>query len=1045
MLGNKENGKSKSNNDNVNDNEKEIKNGEVKIENMDLTEEEELLKNELDDLVDKILNMGFAEESKQSLKTLSEMIKTSASTMTSVPKVLKFLGLSYNRLKEFCDNQIKLEENKEKKSEFLTLLCEIVSILSTTLSDVKERKALNYRIKSRNIEGILNWGQEYIRNIVGELALEYNDRMMSKQEKDGVEKGIVEDTNLEELLKLVKLMIPYQIEKHCELEAIDLLCEVEQIEFILEYISKIDVEQMERMVLYLQQLSNYSISSDEHDLYLRICFELLLSFKRYTWAINIALRLEGQGSRDRVFCVFDKVMQDCKKGENGEKSFCLNMMKQMCFQLARFGSNILVEELHDHLTNRGFLELFNEHELSILENIFSNEQLNKYYSFLAKELDVLEPKTPDEIYKTHLEDGNSGNYSNRSMMVLDTAKQNLASTYVNALVNVGFCTDKLISEDESSSWLYKNKDSGKMAVSASMGVINLWNIDKGLANIDKFQWSDDPFTKAGALIAFGLISVRIKNECDPSFALLSEYINPEEENMIGDNSAGRDEKVNLEKQNEDVKMKDESEKKDDKPDDEKRNNNISIIKTVVPNYTIRMGAILGLGYSYIGTCRNDILELLIPILMDPFSSLECSAISALSLGLVFSGSCNKVIIEAVLDLLLALSLTESSCKGEGDNNENNSENDKKQPQSTSSNNSSPYLDDPLAILYGLCLGLLFLGKRESCEATLDAISVITHQIGLHCKQTIIGCAYTGSGDVLKIQEMQRILIEKTLSRKDKGGEENNGENDEDDESEMSILVSVLNIALISLGEEVGMEMALRALDNVLQYSSVYVRRAVPIGIAALSIGNPKPVIIDTVSKLTHDSDPDVALNAIFALGLISAGTNNARTANLLRQLASYYGKDKHALYAVRISQGMLYMGKGLVTINPIYSDKTLLNPITLISIVSTLNLALRSKTIFYGNYHYLLLTIVPGIMPRYLVTVDGSLSPIQTLVRVGQIVDTVGQAGNPRKITGFQTHNSPVLVGHNEKAEIATDEFVSMSDFIEDIVILERKSESMAE
>ncbi|KAK6588506.1 26S proteasome regulatory subunit S2 (RPN1) [Cryptosporidium xiaoi] len=1039
MSENKENGKFENNKNN----NEEIKNGEVKIENMDLTEEDELLKNEIDGLVENILNMETAEESKKSLEILSEMIKTSASTMTSVPKVLKFLGLNYDRLKEYCDNQIKLEKNKDKKSEFLTLMCEIVSILSTTLSDVKERKALEYRIKSGNIEGILSWGQEYIRNIVGELTLEYNDRMISKQDKDGIEKGFIEDTNLEELLKLVKLMVPYQIEKHRELEAIDLLCEVEQIEFILEYTNKINMEQMERIVLYLQQLSNYSISSDEHDLYLRICFELLLSFKRYTWAINVALRLDGQRSKDRVFCVFDKVIRDFKRSEdkNGEKISCLNVIKQICFQLARFGSNILVEELHDHLTNRGFLDLFDDNELSNLENIFSNEQLSKYYLFLAKELDVLEPKTPDEIYKTHLEDGNSSNYSNRSMMVLDTAKQNLASTYVNALVNVGFCTDKLVSDDESSSWLYKNKDSGKMAVSASLGVINLWNIDKGLANIDKFQWSDDPFTKAGALIAFGLISVRIKNECDPSFALLSEYINPEQESIVDDNLANKDEKMNVEK-GEDVKMSDESETKADKNEDEKRNDNISIIKTLVPNYTIRMGAILGLGYSYIGTCRIDILELLIPILMDPFSSLECSAISALSLGLIFSSSCNKVIIEAVLDLLLTLSLTESFCE-DGSGGKDN-EGDKKSSQGGSASNNSPYLDDPLGILYGLCLGLLFLGKRESCEATLDALSAITHQIGSHCKQTIIGCAYTGSGDVLKIQEMQRILVERTVSKGKKNNDDST-DSDEDDESDMSILVSVLNIALISLGEEVGMEMALRALDNVLQYSSVYVRRAVPIGIAALSIGNPKPVIIDTISKLTHDSDPDVALNAIFSLGLVSAGTNNARTANLLRQLASYYGKDKHALYAVRISQGLLYMGKGLVTINPIYSDKTLLNPITLISMVSTLNLALRSKTIFYGNYHYLILTIVPGILPRYLVTVDSNLTPIQTLVRVGQIVDTVGQAGNPRKITGFQTHNSPVLIGYNEKVEIAADEFVSMSDFIEDIVILEKKPENLVE
>jgi 26S proteasome regulatory subunit N1 len=43
---------------------------------------------------------------------------------------------------------------------------------------------------------------------------------------------------------------------------------------------------------------------------------------------------------------------------------------------------------------------------------------------------------------------------------VDSARQNLASTFVNAFVNVGFCKDKLMS-DSTSNWLYKNKDHGE--------------------------------------------------------------------------------------------------------------------------------------------------------------------------------------------------------------------------------------------------------------------------------------------------------------------------------------------------------------------------------------------------------------------------------------------------------------------------------------------------------------------------------------------------------------------------------------------------------
>ena len=37
-------------------------------------------------------------------------------------------------------------------------------------------------------------------------------------------------------------------------------------------------------------------------------------------------------------------------------------------------------------------------------------------------------------------------------------------------------------------------------------------------------------------------------------------------------------------------------------------------------------------------------------------------------------------------------------------------------------------------------------------------------------------------------------------------------------------------------------------------------------------------------------------------------------------------------------------------------------------------------------------------------------------------MDVVGQAGKPKTITGFQTHTTPVLLAHGERAELATNE-----------------------
>jgi 26S proteasome regulatory subunit N1 len=55
---------------------------------------------------------------------------------------------------------------------------------------------------------------------------------------------------------------------------------------------------------------------------------------------------------------------------------------------------------------------------------------------------------------------------------------------------------------------------------------------------------------------------------------------------------------------------------------------------------------------------------------------------------------------------------------------------------------------------------------------------------------------------------------------------------------------------------------------------------------------------------------------------------------------------------------------------------------------------------------------------------------------VGQAVDTVGQSGNPRTITGFQVHKAPVLLGQNERCELSSDEYIPYTDVLEHIVIV---------
>lgn len=86
------------------------------------------------------------------------------------------------------------------------------------------------------------------------------------------------------------------------------------------------------------------------------------------------------------------------------------------------------------------------------------------------------------------------------------------------------------------------------------------------------------------------------------------------------------------------------------------------------------------------------------------------------------------------------------------------------------------------------------------------------------------------------------------------------------------------------------------------YGEPIIRKSVPLALGLISASNPQLSILDTLSKYSHDSDLEVATNSIFAMGLVGAGTNNARLAQMLRQLAVYYAKEPDCLFTVRVAQ-----------------------------------------------------------------------------------------------------------------------------------------------
>ncbi|KND04040.1 proteasome regulatory particle base subunit RPN1 [Spizellomyces punctatus DAOM BR117] len=847
-------------------------------EEEELSEEDRQLKEELEMLVERLKETNTSLY-KPALETLRTLIRTATSSMTSVPKPLKFLRPHYQALIEVYE---RWSEGDNKR-----FLADILSVLSMSYAEEGKRESLRYRLLG-SAEPAGSWGHEYVRHLASELIGEY----AALNEKD-------EDT--EHVLNQALEIVPFLLKHNAEADAVDLMLELEALDHLSQFVDK---DTYARVCLYLISCVQYVAPPDDIAC-LKTAHTIYRDQEQYPQALQVSMRM---GDQRMIRADFN----DCPD---------LLMQKQLAFMLARQQINVPTED-------------------EDIQEILNNTRLSENYLALARDLDVMEAKTPDDIYKSHLEKDRPGFGGGN----VDSAKQNLASTFVNAFVNIGFGSDKLMTASEDGNWIYKNKEHGMMSAAASLGAILLWDVEIGLTQIDKYLYSQEDFIKAGALLAIGLVNAGVRNESDPALALLSEYVTS---------------------------------------------------KTTI----LRIAAIVGLGIAYAGSARQDLMDLLVPLVGEHSLPMEISSLATLSLGLIFVGQGGSEVVSTAVHTLM-MDRDESDLK------------------------------DPYAIFMGLGLALLFLGRQQEADATLAVLEVMENSLAKTFMVLLDTCAYAGTGNVLSIQRMLHYC---------------NDHIDPEKENDRFQAFAVIGIALIAMGEDIGTEMALRSFNHLMHYGEPVIRRAVPLALGLLCASNPLVHVLDVLSKYSHDNDPDVAINAIFAMGLVGAGTNNARLAQMLRQLATYYHKEANHLFIVRIAQGLVHMGKGTLTINPFHTNRTLLSPVAVAGLLVNLVAFTDAKNLIFGRGHYLLYHLIIAAYPRLLMTLDENLKPFPVTVRVGQAVEVVGQAGRPKTITGFQTHSTPVLLAYTERAELASEEWIPLASVLEGFVILKKNPEYMDE
>ena len=388
----------------------------------------------------------------------------------------------------------------------------MISVIGMVASEEGSNDSLKFCLEGTR-RNLIDWGHEYLRSLAGEIGLVYNQRVEASQ-----------DVN--DLMFLVELIVPIFMKNHEEPEAVDLLMECEELPRLLGFTNDSNYE---RVCNYLLSCAYYAADSEEMMTAFNTAYEIYKKHGKYPQALRVAQKIN---SPDLIKDAMDSCTDPVTK-------------KQLAFMLGR---------------QRNPFETDDEE----LYKIISNEKLSEHFKGLARDLDVMEPKHPDSIFKTHLEE------RKHMTQQIDSAKQNLATTYVNAFVNAGYGKDLLMTQggDQKEHWIFKNKEGGMLAAATSLGMVLLWDIDEGLAQIDKYMEESDEYIVAGSYIAIGLVNSGIKNPNDPVFAILLEKLE------------------------------------------------------TATRQVHKIGALIGLSLAYAGTARPDLLEAISPIVLDSSNTLE---------------------------------------------------------------------------------------------------------------------------------------------------------------------------------------------------------------------------------------------------------------------------------------------------------------------------------------------------------------------------------------------------------------------------------------
>ena len=960
-----------------------------KSKKLDVQNAEKIIEDDVELLIARI-NDSDAQVRSTALAQLRSKLRDGKGSVTSLPKPLKYVRAKVDRLAQ--THQVFEKDATDESQPFARELADMISFVMTTFAanDVKVKdigSALRWKLTG-NSRDLAPWGHEFVRHLTADVA----ETVLASDDADGLHETIIQ------------AILEFEFAHNGEIHAVDFLLEVNQLDRLGPFLTASNFDMIGK---YLQAVAAYLPKGEDMKL-LEFIGDAYSRFGYHIEAARFWLRI-GNIVKVQALLMNSEVP--------------MTVRAQMAHIAAVHGGVLTVDFLEKLEADESAdtMKVDGEStETNVILRILRNVDRERHIEHITNRLDLKTPKKPTDILKTSFDASPSlfsfGSNSNQSFEWLKLAKC-AVDCVSNAAQGEGASIEESLQEITA--------PSHRVMAIASQGFLHLWKQEKALNELEVHASSSDENIRAGAAFAMGAVFAGCPcAEFDPVYSLLSENVPG---NVLQGDSL-----------TENCKM-------------------------------LRITSIVGLGIAHAGTKDSRITESLVPLLVDFEEDIDVQCFAALAIGLVFLGSMHQDTVEA-----LTIALME---KSDSD------------------------LKEHFSIVFMILgLALLFLGHREEADTMIMTTKTFPAAIQEFAENTIISLAYAGTGNVMQLQRFLSHLMQRPAeetTEEDEGTEkaasgnmEVDGEGTAETESSDKILeelsvtelseraiidqilsntgvappandtepttkprktetkpfssraVAVLGIGLIAMSEDIGNDMCKRMMDHILQFGGNEARRGIPLALAFMSISDPSVAVLEALAKLSHDSDEVTAQNAILGIGFVAAGTNNSRAITMLRNLNSYYAKREKFLFFSHYAMGLVSLGKGLMTLSPLHSERFLLSNVSIAGLLTVaISMMDPSKTIFQ-NYHFILLMLVLSARPRALLTVDATLSPQDITVRVGTAVDTVATVGKHKRMTGFQTHSTPALLSARDNAEVPIGvndpERNAISPVIEGVVIVEK-------